>query len=151
MLIHAKEYVEEHGGDTSDRFFAGQDANSGSSVMSTMNMGVHGSAPASACARATRSRSRHTRAEGGRGPLRRGAEHPAVLEEDIRAELIETDAIETVIGLARRAAYVDGRDRSAECRGSVRVLSPEAARAEGTEGPRSRRPPAPPGGTPAAP
>lgn len=30
MLIHAAEYVEEHGGDTSSMFFAGQDANSGS-------------------------------------------------------------------------------------------------------------------------
>ncbi|WP_030558278.1 HsdM family class I SAM-dependent methyltransferase, partial [Streptomyces exfoliatus] len=34
MLIHAAEYVEEHGGDTSDMFFAGQDANSGSWIMS---------------------------------------------------------------------------------------------------------------------
>ncbi|MFD3539735.1 N-6 DNA methylase [Streptomyces sp. NPDC058662] len=42
MLIHAKEYVEEHGGDTSDMYFAGQDANSGSWIMSTMNMVLHG-------------------------------------------------------------------------------------------------------------
>ncbi|WP_367124587.1 N-6 DNA methylase [Streptomyces phytohabitans] len=42
MLIHAKEYVEEHGGDTSDMFLAGQDANSGSWIMSTMNMVLHG-------------------------------------------------------------------------------------------------------------
>ncbi|MFE5051190.1 N-6 DNA methylase [Streptomyces sp. NPDC056637] len=42
MLIHAKEYVEEHGGDTSDMFFAGQDANSSSWIMSTMNMVLHG-------------------------------------------------------------------------------------------------------------
>lgn len=42
MLIHAKEYVEEHGGDTSNMFFAGQDANSGSWIMSTMNMVLHG-------------------------------------------------------------------------------------------------------------
>lgn len=42
MLIHAKEYVEEHGGDSSDMFFAGQDANSGSWSMSTMNMVLHG-------------------------------------------------------------------------------------------------------------
>ncbi|MFI2366981.1 N-6 DNA methylase [Streptomyces sp. NPDC018833] len=42
MLIHAKEHVEEHGGDTSDMFFAGQDANSGSWIMSTMNMVLHG-------------------------------------------------------------------------------------------------------------
>nr|WP_223190706.1 class I SAM-dependent DNA methyltransferase [Streptomyces sp. TRM68416] len=42
MLIHAKEYVEEHGGDTGDMFFAGQDANSGSWIMSTMNMVLHG-------------------------------------------------------------------------------------------------------------
>ncbi|ALO08575.1 N-6 DNA methylase [Streptomyces venezuelae] len=42
MLIHAKEYVEEHGGDTSNMFFAGQDANSGAWIMSTMNMVLHG-------------------------------------------------------------------------------------------------------------
>ncbi|MEZ7129275.1 N-6 DNA methylase [Nonomuraea sp. AD125B] len=42
MLIHAKEYVEEHGGDTADMFFAGQDANSGSWIMATMNMVLHG-------------------------------------------------------------------------------------------------------------
>ncbi|MEU2431283.1 class I SAM-dependent DNA methyltransferase [Streptomyces sp. NPDC007861] len=42
MLIHAKEYVEEHGGDATDMFFAGQDANSGSWIMSTMNMVLHG-------------------------------------------------------------------------------------------------------------
>ncbi|MBF8186265.1 N-6 DNA methylase [Nonomuraea sp. K274] len=42
MLIHAKEYVEEHGGDTTDMFFGGQDANSGSWIMSTMNMVLHG-------------------------------------------------------------------------------------------------------------
>ncbi len=42
MLVHAKEYVEEHGGDSSDMFFAGQDANSGSWVMATMNMVLHG-------------------------------------------------------------------------------------------------------------
>jgi type I restriction enzyme M protein len=42
MLIHAKEYVEERGGDTSDMFFAGQDSNSGSWIMSTMNMVLHG-------------------------------------------------------------------------------------------------------------
>jgi type I restriction enzyme M protein len=42
MLIHAAEYVEEHGGDTSSMFFAGQDANSGSWIMSTMNMVLHG-------------------------------------------------------------------------------------------------------------
>lgn len=42
MLIHAKEYVEEHGGDTTDMFFAGQDANSSSWIMSTMNMVLHG-------------------------------------------------------------------------------------------------------------
>ncbi|MFF9627710.1 type I restriction-modification system subunit M [Streptomyces fradiae] len=42
MLIHAKEYVEEHGGDTENMFFAGQDANSGSWIMSTMNMVLHG-------------------------------------------------------------------------------------------------------------
>ncbi len=42
MLIHAKEYVEEHGGESSDMFFAGQDTNSGSWVMSTMNLVLHG-------------------------------------------------------------------------------------------------------------
>ncbi|MFF2661491.1 N-6 DNA methylase [Kitasatospora sp. NPDC058032] len=42
MLIHAKEYVEEHGGDTTDMYFAGQDANSGAWIMSTMNMVLHG-------------------------------------------------------------------------------------------------------------
>ncbi|MFF9867945.1 N-6 DNA methylase [Streptomyces sp. NPDC013953] len=42
MLIHAKEYVEEHGGDATNMFFAGQDANSGSWIMSTMNMVLHG-------------------------------------------------------------------------------------------------------------
>jgi type I restriction enzyme M protein len=42
MLIHAKEYVEEHGGDSTNMFFAGQDANSGSWIMSTMNMVLHG-------------------------------------------------------------------------------------------------------------
>ncbi|WP_267713623.1 type I restriction-modification system subunit M [Streptomyces sp. CoH17] len=42
MLIHAAEYVEEHGGDSSSMFFAGQDANSGSWIMSTMNMVLHG-------------------------------------------------------------------------------------------------------------
>ncbi|EST29441.1 hypothetical protein N566_22005 [Streptomycetaceae bacterium MP113-05] len=42
LLLHAKEYVEERGSDTSDMFFAGQDANSGSWIMSTMNMVLHG-------------------------------------------------------------------------------------------------------------
>lgn len=42
MLIHAKEYVEEHGGDVTNMLFAGQDANSGSWIMSTMNMVLHG-------------------------------------------------------------------------------------------------------------
>lgn len=42
MLLHAAEYVEEHGGDTSSMFFAGQDVNSGSWIMSTMNMVLHG-------------------------------------------------------------------------------------------------------------
>ncbi|WP_245178645.1 type I restriction-modification system subunit M [Streptomyces montanisoli] len=42
MLIHAKEYVEEHGGDASNMFFAGQDANSSSWIMATMNMVLHG-------------------------------------------------------------------------------------------------------------
>ncbi|MEO3859360.1 N-6 DNA methylase [Acrocarpospora sp. B8E8] len=34
--------VEEHGGDTTDMFFASQDANSGSWIMATMNMVLHG-------------------------------------------------------------------------------------------------------------
>ncbi|MCA6094305.1 type I restriction-modification system subunit M [Streptomyces sp. SCA3-4] len=42
MLIHAKEYIEEHGGDSDDLNLAGQDANSGSWVMATMNMLFHG-------------------------------------------------------------------------------------------------------------
>ena len=42
MLIHAKEYVEEHGGDTGDLLLAGQDANAGSWAMATVNMVVHG-------------------------------------------------------------------------------------------------------------
>ncbi|WP_405890157.1 type I restriction-modification system subunit M [Streptomyces sp. NBC_00133] len=42
MLIHAKEYIDEHGGDSGDLFLAGQDANSGSWVMATMNMLFHG-------------------------------------------------------------------------------------------------------------
>jgi type I restriction enzyme M protein len=42
MLIHAKEYVDEHGGNSKDLFLAGQDANSGSWVMATMNMLFHG-------------------------------------------------------------------------------------------------------------
>ncbi|MEW2298996.1 class I SAM-dependent DNA methyltransferase [Streptomyces sp. NPDC006655] len=42
MLIAAKEYVEEHGGDASDMFFAGQDANSGSCATATVNLVLHG-------------------------------------------------------------------------------------------------------------
>ncbi|MES4905746.1 MULTISPECIES: class I SAM-dependent DNA methyltransferase [unclassified Streptomyces] len=42
MLIHAKEYIDEHGGDSDDLLLAGQDANSGSWVMATMNMLFHG-------------------------------------------------------------------------------------------------------------
>ncbi|WP_405700474.1 type I restriction-modification system subunit M [Streptomyces sp. NBC_01383] len=42
MLIHTKEYIEEHGGDTEDLALAGQDANNGSWVMATMNMLFHG-------------------------------------------------------------------------------------------------------------
>ncbi|MFD3917539.1 N-6 DNA methylase [Streptomyces sp. NPDC058595] len=42
MLIHAKEYVDEHGEDSTDLFLAGQDANSASWVMATMNMLFHG-------------------------------------------------------------------------------------------------------------
>lgn len=41
MLIHAKEYIEEHGGDPEDLALAGQDANNGSWVMATMNMLFH--------------------------------------------------------------------------------------------------------------
>lgn len=42
MLIHAMEYVDEHGGDSRNLGLAGQDANSGSWVMATMNMLFHG-------------------------------------------------------------------------------------------------------------
>ncbi|MEV4877999.1 N-6 DNA methylase [Streptomyces cyaneofuscatus] len=42
MLVHAKEYVDEHGGDSTDLLLAGQDANSGSWAMATMNMLAHG-------------------------------------------------------------------------------------------------------------
>ena len=42
MLIHAKDYIEEHGGNTEDLALAGQDANNGSWVMATMNMLFHG-------------------------------------------------------------------------------------------------------------
>ncbi|CAL9503052.1 hypothetical protein SUDANB106_03503 [Streptomyces sp. enrichment culture] len=42
MLIHAKEYIDEHGENSADLFLAGQDANSGSRVMATMNMLFHG-------------------------------------------------------------------------------------------------------------
>ncbi|QZZ32873.1 SAM-dependent DNA methyltransferase [Streptomyces sp. ST1015] len=41
MLIHAKEYVEEHGSDAGNLVLAGQDANNGSWVMATMNMLFH--------------------------------------------------------------------------------------------------------------
>ncbi|MFD0072962.1 N-6 DNA methylase [Streptomyces sp. NPDC127166] len=41
MLIHAKEYIEEHGDDSEDLALAGQDANNGSWVMATMNMLFH--------------------------------------------------------------------------------------------------------------
>ncbi|GES31833.1 N-6 DNA methylase [Streptomyces angustmyceticus] len=41
MLIHAKEYIEEHGGDSDNLGLAGQDANGGSWVMATMNMLFH--------------------------------------------------------------------------------------------------------------
>jgi len=42
MLIHAMEYIDEHGGDSDNLALAGQDANSGSWVMATMNMLFHG-------------------------------------------------------------------------------------------------------------
>ncbi|MFE9608542.1 N-6 DNA methylase [Streptomyces sp. NPDC006012] len=42
MLIHAMEYVDEHGGDSRNLGLSGQDANSGSWVMATMNMLFHG-------------------------------------------------------------------------------------------------------------
>ncbi|MEU9329805.1 N-6 DNA methylase [Streptomyces canus] len=42
MLVSAKEYVEEHGGDTSEMFLAGQDANSGSLSTATVNLVLHG-------------------------------------------------------------------------------------------------------------
>ncbi|MCZ1009044.1 type I restriction-modification system subunit M [Streptomyces lydicus] len=41
MLIHAKEYIDEHGGDSDNLGLAGQDANGGSWVMATMNMLFH--------------------------------------------------------------------------------------------------------------
>ncbi|MFG2528218.1 N-6 DNA methylase [Streptomyces sp. NPDC048516] len=41
MLIHAKEYIDEHGGDSDNLELAGQDANGGSWVMATMNMLFH--------------------------------------------------------------------------------------------------------------
>ncbi|CAM3766409.1 class I SAM-dependent DNA methyltransferase [Nocardiopsis rhodophaea] len=43
MLIHAKEYLDEHGMDSTNLLLAGQDANIGSWVMATMNMLFHGS------------------------------------------------------------------------------------------------------------
>ncbi|WP_228553717.1 HsdM family class I SAM-dependent methyltransferase [Catenulispora pinisilvae] len=42
MLIHAKEYVEEHGGNPEGLLLAGQDANPGSWAMATMNLVLHG-------------------------------------------------------------------------------------------------------------
>jgi type I restriction enzyme M protein len=42
MLTHAMEYVDEHGGDPGDLLLAGQDANSGSWVMATLNLLFHG-------------------------------------------------------------------------------------------------------------
>jgi type I restriction enzyme M protein len=42
MLIHAKEYVEEHGGNAEGLLLAGQDANPGSWAMATMNLVLHG-------------------------------------------------------------------------------------------------------------
>ncbi|GAA1995304.1 N-6 DNA methylase [Nocardiopsis rhodophaea] len=42
MLIHAKEYVEEHGQNADAMYFAGQDANTSSWIMATMNMVLHG-------------------------------------------------------------------------------------------------------------
>ncbi|QDI70103.1 N-6 DNA methylase [Streptomyces calvus] len=42
MLLHAKEYVDEHGGDSSGLTLDGQDANHGSWTMATLNMLFHG-------------------------------------------------------------------------------------------------------------
>ncbi|MDX2621427.1 class I SAM-dependent DNA methyltransferase [Streptomyces sp. WI03-5b] len=42
MLVHAKEYIDELGGDSDDVLLAGQDANSGSWAVATMNMLFHG-------------------------------------------------------------------------------------------------------------
>ena len=42
VLVASKEYVEEHGGDASGMFFAGQDANSGSWATATVNLVLHG-------------------------------------------------------------------------------------------------------------
>ncbi|MFG2938339.1 N-6 DNA methylase [Streptomyces sp. NPDC048282] len=172
MLIHAKEHVEEHGGDTSDMFFAGQDANSGSWIMSTMNMVLHGvrrfdlhtgdtlaepaHVPKSDADRfdgvlsnppfsmdyvlgdltfgaqrttygATSERGKadlmflqhmlwETRQDG--GPSRHGGMVITVMphgvlfrgggEQEIRAKLIEEDAIEAVIGLAPNLFYGTG-------------------------------------------
>ncbi|WP_063885458.1 N-6 DNA methylase [Streptomyces sp. JHA19] len=42
MLLHAKEYVDEHGGDSADLTLDGQDANHGSWELATLNMLLHG-------------------------------------------------------------------------------------------------------------
>ncbi|MGW7382142.1 N-6 DNA methylase [Streptomyces sp. NPDC054794] len=42
MLVHAMEYVDEHGGDSRNLGLAGQDANSGSWAMARMNLLLHG-------------------------------------------------------------------------------------------------------------
>ncbi|MET9567813.1 class I SAM-dependent DNA methyltransferase [Streptomyces virginiae] len=169
MLIHAKEYVEEHGGDATNMFFAGQDANSGSWIMSTMNMVLHGvstrfdlrtgdtlSEPAHvpksdddrydgvlsnppfsmdysyasyphkaerAKYGATSERGKAdlmflqhmlwmTKQEGNGGMVITVMPHGVLFrgggERDIRAELIEKDAIEAVIGLASNLFYGTG-------------------------------------------
>ncbi|MDX3832222.1 N-6 DNA methylase [Streptomyces europaeiscabiei] len=42
MLIDARRYVRDHGGDAGSLFLAGQDANSGALLLSSLNMQLHG-------------------------------------------------------------------------------------------------------------
>ncbi|MGW6603945.1 N-6 DNA methylase [Streptomyces sp. NPDC055036] len=163
MLIHAKEYIDEHGGDSTDLFLAGQDANSGSWVMATMNMLFHGAHEFELHIGDTLSNPLHAQrdfdlvlsnppfsmdyskasiedieermphgetSERGKADLMflqhmlamvRDAEAGSVFtvmphgvlfrgstEQDIRAELIEADLIEAVIGLAPNLFYGTG-------------------------------------------
>ncbi|MEW5656458.1 N-6 DNA methylase [Streptomyces cinereoruber] len=166
MLVQAKEYVEERGGDAAHMFFAGQDAHSGSVAMATMNMLLHGvdtrfdlrigdtlSEPAHVpksddnrydgvlsnppfSMRCSYDRYPHkaerakygtarsadlmflqhmlwmTKQEGPGGMVITVMPHGVLFrgggERDIRAELIEKDAIEAVIGLAPNLFYGTG-------------------------------------------